>query len=253
MHTQPAQLWLSVGWWLAFVLLGPLLWIQGRWARWRTPRLPPLTTPLAGVAGEGEAVLHLLVLGESPAAGVGVATHEESLPARFAAELARRQRLRVVWRSVAENGADVQRVLDTQLPQLAHGRPDLVLVVLGVNDTTGLTLRARWRSRLAMLVTGIRAHSDCPILFTSVPRMDSFRALPQPLRMALGMRGRLLDNDLRELSGRQGGVSCASALPVLSAQQLAADGYHPSAIACLDWATQLADCMPPLMNRVRSY
>ena len=252
MSTRPTQFWLSIGWWLALVLLGPLLWAQGRWARWRTPRLPPLANPLAGIAGDGKTRRHLLVLGESPAAGVGVATHEESLPARLAAEIARRQRLCVVWRSVAENGANLRRVLDTQLPQLANETPDLVLVVLGVNDTTGLTRRTRWRAQLAQLIAGIRMHSDCPVLFTSVPRMDSFSALPQPLRNALGLRGRLLDNDLRDIASTHDGVNRASALPLLSAQQLAADGYHPSAIACLDWAAQLADCIPSLSDRARS-
>jgi lysophospholipase L1-like esterase len=255
MRTRPTSLWLSIGWWLAFVLLGPLLWVQGRWARWRTPRLPPLAGPLMGTAGEGvggETTLHLLVFGESPAAGVGVATHEESLPARLAAELARRQRLHVTWRSVAENGANLRRVLDTQLPQLASASPGLVLVVLGVNDTTGLTRRTLWRSQLAELIVGIRARSDCPILFTSVPRMDSFTALPQPLRSALGMRGRLLDNDLRDIASAHVGVHRGMELPLLSAQQLAADGYHPSAIACLDWAVQLADCLPPLPDRTRA-
>ncbi|MGH8560573.1 MAG: SGNH/GDSL hydrolase family protein [Nevskiales bacterium] len=251
MNTERSNSGLVLGWWLALILLGPLLWAQGRWARWRTPRLPALATPLAGTTGEGETTLHLLVLGESPAAGVGVASREESLPARLAAELARRQGIRVAWSSVAENGANLRCVIDTQLPQLASTTPDLVLVVLGVNDTTGLTQRSHWRSQLAELIAGLRARSDCPILFTSVPRMDSFTALPQPLRSALGLRGRLLDKDLHQVAAVHEGVSHASALPRLGPQQLAADGYHPSAIACLDWAVQLADCLPPLPDRAR--
>jgi lysophospholipase L1-like esterase len=231
----------ATAWWLSLTLLGPLLWAQGRWARWRTPRLPPLPQPLAGAAGEGGEELRLVVLGESPAAGVGVSTHGESLPAQLAAELARRHRRRVAWRSLAENGADVQCVLRTQLPGLAGTAPDLVVIVLGVNDTTGLTARPRWRSGLAQLVSGIRAHGDSPILFTSVPRMDSFTALPQPLRAALGWRARLLDADLRRLATCLPGVRCADPLPLLTPAQLSADGYHPSALACRDWALQLAD------------
>ena len=244
MNTNTTSHWLAIGWWLALVLLGPLLWVQGRWARWRTPRLPPLAKPLAGTTGVGGKPLHLLVLGESPAAGVGVATHEESLPARLAVEIAGHQRVRVVWRSVAENGANLQRVLDTQLAQFTGEASDLVLVVLGVNDTTGLTPRSQWRSQITALIAGIRTHSDCPILFTSVPRLDSFTALPQPLRSVLGLRGRLLDADLHAIVTAHEGVSHASALPLLSAQQLAADGFHPSAVACVDWAAQLADYLP---------
>jgi lysophospholipase L1-like esterase len=237
---------LSIGWWFTLLMLGPLLWVQGRWARLRTPRLPPLPPPLAGTSGEGATELRLLVLGESPAAGVGVDTHADSLPAQLAAELARRQRRRVYWRSLAENGADAQRVLDTQLPLLDGEMPDLVLVVLGVNDTTGLTPRARWRARLAALADGIRQHGVSNILFTSVPRMDSFTALPQPLRSALGWRARLLDHDLRALAAAIPGARCAAPLPRLTPAQLSADGYHPSAQACRDWARQLAGHLPVL-------
>lgn len=236
---------LATAWWLSLALLGPLLWAQGRWARWRTPRLPPLPAPLQGATGEGGQMLHLFVLGESPAAGVGVATREESLPARLALELVQRKGRAVSWRSIAENGADVRRVINTQLPQLAGQPVNLVLVVLGVNDTTGLTPRARWRAGLRELVVRIRASSDAHILFTSLPRMDSFTALPQPLRAVLGWRGRLLDRDLRAVVAAMPGVSCAAPLPPLTAVQLAADRYHPSAVACRDWAVQLADHLHP--------
>lgn len=234
-------LMLSVAWWSCLVLLGPLLWAQGRWARWRTPRLSALPQPLRGETGEGERVLSLRVLGESPAAGVGVHTAQESLPARLADGLAGRQGCRVNWHSLAENGATLRRVIDTQLPQLAGQPVDCVLVVLGVNDTTGLTSRPRWCAQLAELIDGIRAHSDSALLFTSVPRMDSFTALPTPLRQALGLRGRLLDHELREVTRTRPGVLHARALPRLNAAQLAADGYHPSALACRQWAAQLAD------------
>ncbi len=230
----------QAGWWMAFFGLSPLLWLQGRYARWRTPRLSPPAEPLHGLIGEGAEPFSLVVLGESPAAGIGVTTREESLPAQLALQLAQRQGRAVRWRSVAVNGATLGDVIQQQLPQI-HGLPiDLIVVVIGVNDTTGLTSRMRWRRHIRELVTGIRDITPAPILFASLPPMESFTAMPQPLRTVMGIRARLLDHDLRETIKPHEGVICAQALPPLTAQQLAADGYHPSPQACQDWAMQLA-------------
>lgn len=231
----------QAGWWLAFATLAPLLWLQGRYARWRTPRLSPPSDPLLGLTGNSARTFSLLMLGESPAAGIGVATREESLPAQLAVEISRRRGQGVRWRSVAVNGASIHDVIFQQLPQVSEQPADLVVVVIGVNDTTGLTPRTRWRQRILALVTAIRAFTDAPILFASLPRMDSFTAMPQPLRTVMGLRARLLDHDLRAMIRGHAQVTCAPPLPPLTALQLAADGYHPSAAACVIWAAQLAE------------
>lgn len=232
---------LTIRWWLSFVTLGPLLWVQGRYARWRTPRLPPPAEPLHGQLTGEDKSFYLLVLGESPAAGIGVATRDESLPAQLAEVIHQRKGVTVQWRSLAVNGATIQDVITQQWPQARGQMFDLVVVVIGVNDTTGLTPRRRWRERLQQLIECIQADTPAPILFASLPRMDSFTALPQPLRTVIGVRSRVLDHDLRAVAAASQGVTCAEPLPPLTAEQLSADGYHPSALACRDWAIQLAE------------
>jgi len=57
----------------AMVVLSPLLVCQGIYVRRVTPKLPEADGPRSGEAGSG-ALLRLLVLGDSAAAGVGVRT-----------------------------------------------------------------------------------------------------------------------------------------------------------------------------------
>ncbi len=57
---------------LVTAALAPLLLWQGRHVRRVTPRLPEAAGPRAGTTGHGPP-LRLLVLGDSAAAGVGVA------------------------------------------------------------------------------------------------------------------------------------------------------------------------------------
>ncbi|KAB0649370.1 SGNH/GDSL hydrolase family protein, partial [Burkholderia diffusa] len=62
-----------MGYPLATAALGPLLLMQGRRVRRVTPRLAEAAGPRDGTAGDGPP-LRVLVLGDSAAAGVGVAS-----------------------------------------------------------------------------------------------------------------------------------------------------------------------------------
>ena len=96
---------------LAIATLAPLLLWQGRRVRRVTPRLPEPAGPRAGVAGQG-APLRLLVLGDSAAAGVGVARQRDALTGRLLAELSPRHT--VHWRLLAHTG-EVLEVLPARL------------------------------------------------------------------------------------------------------------------------------------------
>ena len=61
--------------------LGPVLLAQGHYVRRVTPRLPEPEGLRQGVEGSGPP-LRLLILGDSSAAGVGVATQAEAARAR---------------------------------------------------------------------------------------------------------------------------------------------------------------------------
>jgi len=70
--------------WLSVTLLAPLLVWQGKQTRRTTPRLPEAGGEPHGQYGDGEPALRLLVIGESTAAGVGVAHHQDGLASQLA-------------------------------------------------------------------------------------------------------------------------------------------------------------------------
>jgi lysophospholipase L1-like esterase len=227
-------------WWSTFLLFAPLLWLQGKYARWRTPRLPEATGSTRGVVAGKHPVLRLAVLGESPVAGVGVECYEDSLASGIARALARSSGRAVEWMAIGENGINLRDTCRRLAPRLAGSGAELVIVALGVNDTTGLTPRSAWRNGIHDLVQAIRRHAAGPIVFAPVPPMVSFTALPQPLRFFLGGRAEQLNDDLAITAGILPGVSRAPVLPPLEARHLSRDGYHPSKLACEEWGEILA-------------
>lgn len=132
----------------------PVLLSQGRRVRRQTPLLPEAAGPRHGVEGRGEG-LTVLVVGESTAAGVGVATQADGLGRALAAELAAAMDQAVAWRVVARTGTTARRALERLVPQLGKDRYDLIVVALGVNDVLRLRSRRAWQRDLVALLAAL--------------------------------------------------------------------------------------------------
>lgn len=237
---------------VAFPLL-PFLVAQGRRTRRITPRLPEAGGPSAGLAGAHypEQPLSILTLGESPVAGVGVATHEEAITGQLAHALSSRLQRPVAWRACGKNGITVRQALDQVLPDVPHEQVDIALVAFGVNDTTAFRPVTAWRRDLHDVLAALKARCRPQLVIVSgVPPVSHFPALPQPLRWVLGMKARALDVAVRELVAilpRTAYVPLA--LDPHDSSLMAEDGYHPSAAGCMAWAQVLADaCVAELAS-----
>ncbi len=222
---------------LATAALGPLLLLQGHHVRRVTPRLPEPPGPRSGRAGVG-APLRLLIAGDSAAAGVGAPSQDDALTGRLAAELSARRALD--WRLEAQTGyttADAHK----HLAALPEERFDVVVLSLGVNDVTRGISRRRWLARQAALADLMQARfTPRALLFTALPPMHLFPALPQPLRWYLGARARDFNAALAHwLSSRPG---CHLVVPDFQADamHIASDGFHPGPTAYSAWAAQVS-------------
>lgn len=218
---------------LATAALGPLLLVQGYHVRRVTPRLPEPPGPRSGRAGEGSP-LRLLVAGDSAAAGVGAASQDEALTGRLVSELSACRALN--WRLEAKTGyttADAH----AHLAALPEDRFDVVVLSLGVNDVTGGVGCARWLGRLAALAELLRARfAPRAILFTALPPMHLFPALPQPLRWYLGARALDFNAALADWLSRQQGCYLVSPDFRPDPASIASDGFHPGPSAYTVWA-----------------
>jgi lysophospholipase L1-like esterase len=229
----------TLGWWACSPVV-PLLLLQAKSVRKRIPRLPDAAGSRSGEAlvNPGVDTLHIAIVGESTAVGVGASTLDEALPGHLARALAARTGNKVLWGVLGGNGMTVQRVLSSIGTQ-AQGRYDAAVVLLGVNDVFRLTPIKAWRSNLRLLEKSLAERGCQVIVFSAVPPVGQFPALPQPLRAVLGIRAALLDHHLAKLARELPGVShCSVRFPTHQAS-VATDGVHPSAEGYRDWAEQL--------------
>jgi lysophospholipase L1-like esterase len=219
--------------------LAPLLLAQGLATRRQAMRLPEAAGPREGVAGRG-AALSLLILGDSSAAGVGVAEQRDALAAQLGHSLAGQAKRQVRWTLVARSGLTSLQLLDHWRAQGAP-RAELAVVVSGVNDVVDQIAPARAQAARATLADTLEQQAGVRhIVFAALPPMHAFTALPQPLRWVAGRDAAAHDRALaRWLHGHPTRTRLAVDLPPDPAL-LADDGFHPGAEAYRLWGAALA-------------
>jgi lysophospholipase L1-like esterase len=226
--------------------LSPLLVRQARRVRQRTPRLPEASgdrTSIELTAGATD-LLRLLVVGESTAAGVGVADLRDALPRQLAVALAARRQCNVKWSMSARTGATASFTARELAPVAPIGQ-DIAVVMVGVNDALRFTSRPTWRTHIDQLINELEQHMrpSGQVLLAGLPDLGRFGTFPQPLRVVLGLHARALDHDLRTIAGRRAGVTYLAMPPVSSPELFAEDRFHPNAAAYQVLAAYFADAL----------
>jgi lysophospholipase L1-like esterase len=222
----------------AAYLLAPVLIYQGMKLRRAIPRLPEAADPEGVAAGRAPAI-RLAIFGDSTAAGVGTTHHQDALAGVLAVAVAGETGRQVSWRAVARSGVTSRTARDL-VPGLVTDdwRPDVVVVLIGVNDLKNLRRLRDWDRDVPALLAAIDGMTGgCPVIVSGMAPVSRFPALPQPMRAVMALRARAMDHVLRRVAGdRHVPVDPQAILNGF----FAADGFHPSSAGYRAWAAGLA-------------
>jgi lysophospholipase L1-like esterase len=181
--------------------------------------------------------LHLMIFGDSTAAGYGCMSAEEVPGVRIARGLAEQTGKRVRLSTKAIVGA-TSKGLCGQVDAMfvAGAPPDVAVVMVGANDVTALNGVSQSAQRLGLSVRKLRARGALVIVGTC-PDLGVITAIPQPLRSLAHERC------LQLARAQTASVRAAGGTPIPLAQLLtpqfrstpdvmfSPDGFHPSAPA----------------------
>jgi len=223
-------------------LLAPVLVAQGARLRQRAVRLPEAAGQRSGrIAGRPEEPpIRLLFVGDSSAAGVGVAHQSEALAYPCATSLHRRTGRSVEWRLLAKSGINTAEAA-AMLREYALGPADAIITVLGVNDVTSQTTPAKFLADYSAVIKQLKERTGAHVgLINGLPPMNAFSAIPNPLRWYLGRYARRLDTRLCEWTATQPELRHLPLQRSTVAGTLASDGYHPGLEQYRHWAEQVA-------------
>ncbi len=144
------------------------------------------------------------------------------------------------WKLVARTGHTVKDVLD-ELLAVAPEPFDVAFICVGVNDVTGRTRPDRWIARQGALIELLASRFGVAhVIFSGLPPMHVFPALPQPLRWYLGTKAALLEDSLRGLVERDARCELLRVDFPMEPGYMASDGFHPGAAAYRLWGSVAA-------------
>ena len=208
----------------ARITLFPLLAWQGYATRRRSIKLPDATGRREGVTGSGPD-LHMLIVGDSSAAGVGTSHQEEALLGHMRKRLS--QTNTVHWTLDAVTGATTAETMQRLLDRPAQ-HFDVVSVSLGVNDITTLVPLPIWLKRYRRLLDLLHDKFGAQVICVSgIPKMEYFPLLPQPLRWVLGAQANRFDRNLRKMIVRRPNCRFVEMDFRPDPSLMSIDGYHP--------------------------
>lgn len=222
----------------------PVLLTQGLRVKRSVLRLPDAGGLTGQVGGAGEP-LHIVVLGDSVAAAVGLDHHEDSIAGHLARLLATRHGRPVGWEVLGLTGATAADVRALARPD-ALAPADVVVISVGVNDTKNLHPDRRWRAELAALLdTVVRLAPQADVVLLGLPPMQVFPALPRPLADLLGARARRIDAIGARVAAGFPRVTRVVLDLVPGPDQFAEDGFHPSSVVHEHLARAVAAALSP--------
>ena len=160
-----------------------LLVAEAKLAR-KTIGIPRTSAPRAGGSygrgRRGQEPLHLVVLGDSAAAGLGCQRADQTPGALLAGAVARDLRRRVELEVVAKVGAR-SADLEVQVAQVLHRRVDAAVIIIGANDVTHRVPIASAVRDLRRAVQTLR-EAGAVVVVGTTPDLGSVKPLMQPLR-----------------------------------------------------------------------
>ena len=218
---------------LGFIPLLPIIIFQAFKVKSKTLRLPVAEGGKQFISPDAN--LNLLHIGESTVAGVGVSQLDHGLTKAIVDRMKQTNKTPINGHILAENGATLSQ-LNQQESQIHH--PDVLLITIGVNDTTKFTSAKCWAAQIKQCVEQFSGHNS-QVFFTQVPDMTQFPALPFPLNRFLGLRSQLLDQLLRDMCEKSNWHFIDASLPI-KPEWMAIDGYHPNQAGYQIWAEQIS-------------
>lgn len=219
------------------LLLAPLLVLQGKRVRARTVRLPEPEGQRSGASGKpSNRPLRTLVLGDSAAAGVGCSSQYEAVTGHWVEALS--AHYHVHWQLVAQSSLTCAGVLKLlKETTLTIESADVVLISVGVNDVTRRTSVNQWQQDLNAMTQYLKQNLATKIIiYTTLPPMHKFPALPQPLRMFVGGQAKRLNKALEQHCTHNANTHFLVFDVPFAPEYMASDGYHPSPKAAALWA-----------------
>lgn len=214
--------------------------------------MPDLPAPEDIIKQDKDSKVHILSLGESSIASIGVGTQEEGLTGYLAQQMETHYDINVSYEIVAKSGYTAAMVQDELLDNIQSKSADLIMIGLGANDTFKLTKPNKWRQDLTKILDFLSERfASIPIVFINMPPTTEFPVFNNMLKYFVSKQMLILRDELQQLlPSYPHAYYIANKLTAeafikkfnirgKSVQDFYSDGVHPSRLTYDLWAREI--------------
>lgn len=216
----------------------------------------PLLTPTPTTAGQTIVIGPLLnptqpktlrytVLGDSLSAGTGATSPSSTFPHLLAEHLSNARLGTVTVTTLATPGATTADVLRTQLPKLNYTQPNLVTLLVGINDLHNHVSLNTFKQNLIVILNELSRH-NAQVQVLTIPYLGSPRIARPPYRMYFDWQTKRYNRVITEVVNNSTAslvdlYTLTHAIEAAEPAYYSPDGFHPSDLGYTFWANSLYD------------
>lgn len=180
----------------------------------------------------GSGSITYLALGDSLTAGVGASDYRYSYPYLIAQRLSKKNNVRFV--NLANPGDTSTDVLNDQAPKVLSLKPDLITLLVGVNDIHNLVSLQEFEQNYIKIVSTLKK-TRSKIYLLSIPYLGSDKTVFFPYNFILDFRTKQFNRVIEKISQDYNLYYIDLYHLNKSKNFYSADKFHPSDQGYKDW------------------
>jgi lysophospholipase L1-like esterase len=184
--------------------------------------------------------LTYVALGDSLTAGMGVTNYEESYPYLLAQYFAGND-YRINLQSRSYQGIKTAGLIKDYLPEAINDNPDIVTLLIGVNDIHGQISQKEFRQNYETILKRLTTETKAKIYVINIPFIGANNLLLPPYNYLFNLRTRQFNKIIKELADKYSVKYIDLYTPTEdlfrdNGPHYSADFFHPSAEGYKIWA-----------------
>ncbi|MFA6995380.1 MAG: SGNH/GDSL hydrolase family protein [Patescibacteria group bacterium] len=186
-----------------------------------------------------------VALGDSLTAGVGLSNYNDSFPYLLARRFGKSDQA-VTLKDRATPGTKTEDLLDKLLPLAIKDGPDIVTVLIGINDIHGIISADNFKNNYDRILSRLTKETSAKIYVINLPFIGADTLVLPPYNYLLDARTKEFNKIIKQLANKYS-VSYIDlytptvALFKTSGAHYSVDLFHPSATGYKIWADIIYD------------
>lgn len=241
----------QLNYYINLIKAAPFLPLLRRQANHILNTMPDLPAPEDTHLNVTEKSYHIVSLGESSMASIGVDSQQHGITG-FLASYIEETDQKCSYEIAATSGYTAQKVKDILLPTINSPEADVILIGLGANDSFQVTSPKKWRQNLEGILKTLRQKFEqTPIVFINMPPIKEFPIFTRILKYFVQRQLYILRAELeslikvhdqvyfieKELTAK--GFISEYNLHGKVANDFYSDGVHPSKLTYKYWGKEI--------------